>query len=442
METSTYSVDPSLPPQSRESEDAVIGSILINPAAFEEVEYLTAADFYIVRNGWIWSAFEKLHKTESRIDILTVSVELDKMGWLDEVGGVAYLSVLVNNIPSTLHIEAYAKIIKDKARRRNLLEQANSLARMAYDERSDISVAVDAVLDNITATASTKQDGAVHISAFTGQLVQEVDIRRENPDAIWGIRTGFYDFDNATGGMQDGELMILAGDSGVGKSMLAGQMAIQLAQGGWPGAYYSLEMTGTAVARRMVSGASKINTRKIKTGMLSDIEYGQFIDHIGQISGLPLFMSDASDWTIQQLRSDLVKLKRKYGIRWFILDYLLLMDALTDDEIAATTIVSKGLKKICRSLGISGIAVHSLNKLGMDNNKPVKSNLRGSGQVVFNADLICIMTKDECKPEFRKLTFSKGRELEVDMFYFNLIKKDTFPFFQNAVTKSVDLSQL
>jgi replicative DNA helicase len=441
-ETRTYNTGITLPPQNQDAEDAVIGSILINPSTYEEIAgTLVKDDFYILRNGQIWNTFEVLHQHRSQIDILTVSEELSREGILDEVGGVAYLSALVNNIPTTLHVEAYAKIVRDKSHRRKLLEDANRLARLAYDEKQDIITGTQDVIDRLVDN-STRKGGAVHISAFTGQLVQEVDIRRDNPTAIWGIQTGFYDFDAATGGLQDGELMIIAGDSGIGKSMLVGQLAVQMAAAGFPGGYYSLEMTGVAVARRMVSGMSKINTRKLKTGMLSEPEYRQFTEYIGRMSGLPLFMSDVADWNLLQLRSDLARLKREYGIRWFVLDYLYLMDAGTSDEIAASTIISKGLKLICRELKISGIAVASVNKLGMDNNKPTKSMLRGSGQSVFNSDILCMMTKDEINPNIRRITFTKGRELEIDMHFFDLIKKDAFPYFHNVVNKRIELEQL
>jgi replicative DNA helicase len=336
-----------------------------------------------------------------------------------------------------LYIVDYANVLRDKSKRRKYFELARKMVNIAHDEKADIDAEGARIVDHLI-EASARPGGAVHISAYTGQVIAEVDERRENPREYWGMRTGFIDFDNLTGGLQVGESMILSGEPGVGKSLLAMQIGIQLAEYGAPGIIYSLEMQGTAVARRMMSGKGQINTRKIKIGNLSDEEYASLLLVKSRIDNLPIWMSDASDWDLLGLRADLARMKRQQNISWFILDYLYLLNAGSGlNEIEATTILSKGIKAICKSLNLAGISIHSMSKSGMDTKVVGKSSLRGSGQIAYDADLICMLTKDEVEENVRHFQIVKGRELERDVNTFSLVKHNGYPFFGNAKTSKI-----
>ena len=407
-----------------DAEKALIGSILINPDAIHTIT-LDADDFYSDVHRKVWRTITALAAERRQIDIIIVS----------ESSGVDFveLSKMTDFTSFSFNAPEYALAVKDKARRRKVVDVASRLAKAAYteDERLDTTKYIDELINN----SARESSGAVHISAFTGQTLAELDEKIENPGADWGLQTGLVDFDAITGGLQTGESVILSGEPGVGKSLLAVQMGIQLGQHGSPGVIYSLEMQGKAVARRMISGESKINTRSIKAGTVTEAQYQDVRDAINRLNNLPVFMSDASSWTLTELHADMARLKRKEGIKWFLLDYLYLLDAGRNmNEIESTTVLSRGIKQICKSLDLAGITIHSMNKTGMDTNAVGKSMLRGSGQVVYDADLICMLTRDDTQESVRHFKIVKGRELAKDNPHFSLVKSAGFPYFGAAVT--------
>jgi replicative DNA helicase len=415
-----------------EAERAILGCILINPDSRFDIS-LREDDFFIERHRKVWAAMARLDASHSAIDVLTVS----------EASGIdiPYLSSLVDLIPTSLHIADYARVVGDKSKRRKYFDLARRMVNAAHDERSDIDAEGARIVDGLV-EASVRPGGAVHISAFTGQVMAEVDQRRVHPQEYWGLRTGFVDFDRLTGGVQPGESIILSGEPGVGKSLLVMQIGIQLAEHGAAGAIYSLEMQGTAVARRMISGAGKVNTRKIKLGNLDDEEYASLSLAKARIDNLPIWMSESGDWDLLGLRADLARMKRQQGIKWFILDYLYLLNAGPGlNEIEATTTLSRGIKVMCRSLDLAGITIHSMSKSGMDTKAIGKSSLRGSGQIAYDADLICMLTRDDVQENVRHFQIVKGRELERDVNTFSLIKHNGYPFFGSAETSKISLAR-
>jgi len=404
-----------------EAEKAVIGSVLLNPNARYEVD-ISPDDFFIERHRIIWDSVLKLDKDGSEIDIITLE-EKSKVEF-------QYLSSLIDNVPSALYIADYAKIVKSKAKRRKYFEIARELVRISHsdDDDSIVEPQVGRIVDNLI-SSNVRSDSAVHISIHTSQVLVEMEERHADPKEYWGMQTGFIDFDNITGGLQKSENFIVSGEAGIGKSLLTMQMGVQLAEHSYPGAIFSLEMQANAVSRRMMSSKSKVPTRKIKSGQYSDQDYHDVLNSKIELDNLPIFISQATELDLIALRADLARLKRSYGIQWFILDYMFLMNAgRVKDETEATTVISRGLKGICKSLDIAGISIHSLTK-DTGNGKP---NLRGSGQVRYDADLILLMAKDEKNPNEIICTFDKGRELERDKSNFSIIKQTGYPFFGNC----------
>jgi len=404
-----------------DAEKALIGSVLINPDMFYSV-MVDSTDFYIRRHGVIWDAFKKIIKEGTPLDILTVSDELRKVGRDKEVGGITYLSSLVDHIPYSYNAGAYAVIVRDKAMHRKVKVIAEKLVNCAHDERTDWAKELPKITEELVMSAQ-KPGGAVHIQKYVTELFNEVAEKRANPQEIWGLESGFKDFDRITGGLQKGENMILSGDAGMGKSMFSMQLAVQMAKAGHKGVIYSLEMFGKAVTRRMVSGVKNIPSRLLKKGTLTDAQWDGFMAGCEEINSLPIYLSDSSDWDIISLRADMMRMKMQYDIEWFVLDYLYLLNFGDMDENNSTLLASKGVKSICKTLNLAGIAIHSKSKSGL---------LRGSGQVRYDADLIIDITKDESDESMRVFTFGKGRELEVDTPRFYMRKLDQFPFFVPA----------
>lgn len=426
-----------------EAESAVIGAVMINPDLINYID-LRVDEFYIGKNKVVWKAITDLARAHTSVDFVTLTERLESSGKLDAVGGAAGLTAYLSDTTySSYNAKDYAAIVRDKARRRAILQAATDLAKLAHSE-NDIDAGISAHISALsTATQSSK--GAVQWSTYFDQLYDEAAERYADPRDTWGIPTGFAAFDRVTGGLQPSELMILSGEPGVGKSILAMQMASNMADNA-PGAIYSLEMTGRAVARRLVSAQAKIPTRAIKTGKLQDEEWEKLTRIIDILRNKPVYMSESETWTTASLRADLTRLKVQYQVKWFVVDYLYLMSDAGETETEKTQNISRGLKQICKALDLSGLAIHSMNKAGMQNGdtgkKPGQADLRGSAQVNYDADLICFLkeftpvTSQEkllIKPSemdnMNTLWFSKGRELENPRRYIHLVKQANYPYF-------------
>lgn len=426
-----------------EAEEAVISAVLVNPELIDYLD-LRADEFYIGKNKTVWDAISELARMHKSVDFVTLTERLEASGKLDLVGGAAGLAAYLTNASySSYNAKDYAGIIRDKAKRRAILQAANELAKLAHSD-TDIDAGISAHM-SVLSTATQSSQGAVQWATYFDALYDETSDRYADPRDTWGIPTGFATFDKVTGGLQSSELMILSGEPGVGKTMLAMQMGANMADNA-PGAIYSLEMTGKAVARRLVSAQAQIETRAIKTGRMKDDDWGKLTEAIDQLRGKPVYMSESETWTTASLRADLTRLKVQYQIRWFIVDYLYLMNDPGESEIEKTQNISRGLKHICKALDLSGLAIHSMNKAGMTNGdgkakKPGQADLRGSAQVNYDADLICFLKEfvpitsadNFVKPNehdnMRTLWFAKGRELENPRKYIHLVKRPNFPFF-------------
>lgn len=434
------------PPHSPHAEESLIGAAIINPATLEEVD-VQADDFYIHRNRMVWQALRDLSEKHIRADFVTLGELLDSRGQLEEIGGQARLAAMIADTPSSMGADDYARIVKDKAMRRRVIQAGTDLVKAAYSETASLD---DARTRAVTELASTVvlNGGAVHLSHYLGRVYDEVGAKADNPSDVWGIPSGFKDFDFITGGLQRGEVMLLSGEPGKGKTKLAGQMAINMGRANHPGAFYSLEMAGEAVARRMVSATARIETRKLKSGKLDDSEWPVFTNAIDEMVTYPIYLSDATHWRTDGLRADLSRLKRQAGIEWFVVDYLnLMMDGsgrLEDTE--RSKIISRQMKSICKDLELAGIIIQSMNKGGMEGSVPTLKNLSGASQVAFDADLVCFLVdhvpekNESANPCLRTVVFGKGRELANPRQYFHLVAFEGFPAFGDAAVERVDFS--
>jgi replicative DNA helicase len=415
---------------SREAEEAVVGSVLINPVTFTALG-LEPGHFFIQRHGMIWQAFNRLYSAGTAIDFITVGDELERAEQLNEIGGHAFLTKLVNNTPSSLHVEDYAKTVKDFAHRRTWKLTAERIVKLAMDKDSDLEVEASNIVDQLL-NAVQAEGSAVHISEYAQQVLEEAMERRLSPSDLWGIPTGFTDFDSITGGLQLSETLYISGEPGMGKSIMAAQMGFQMAANGYPGAIYSLEMPGAQVVRRRASADSKVLTRTIKTGKMDDGQFSQFLKVVEGYEQLPMYLSDSVHWTTASIRADLARLKIQHGIQWFVLDYAyLLRDGAGLSENDRTGMISGYLKAITRSLNVAGIVIHSLNKSGMGGGLPGGEHIRGSGQQFYDTDLLMFLVKSEI-PNTVTCVFGKGRELENPKQAFELRKLEGYPALANA----------
>jgi replicative DNA helicase len=425
-------------PYSKEAEEALLGAVLLNPDVIIELD-IDASDFYVHKNSMVWIAASTLFNRNVKPDMVTLTEELEQRKQLSEVGGSSFLAALLNWTPSALRAHEYADIVREHAQRRRAIQIATEIVKIAHDEKKDLGDAIAGAVDKLTQGIRPKI-GAQHISAYLDGFYERVLERGSTDKDDWGIPTGFIDYDKATGGGQAGEVLYLAGEPGIGKSILAMQMGIQMAEKGAPGVIYSIEMGSEQVIQRMVSAKARVETRKIKRGKMEGDEWTDFNTAIDELTGTPLYLCDASYLTTTSMRADLARLKLRHDIRWFVLDYLFLMSDHVgkDDDNYRTAMLSRRVKSIAREMKLFGITVNSVTKDGMDIDKtPSKKSLRGSGQMIHDADIVAFLVNhipdqyEKANDKLRTFVFSKGREMENPRQHFHLVKHEKYPAFGN-----------
>ena len=412
-------------PEAKESEKALLGAILIDPTILDRVS-ITPERFYDQGNREIYRTMRLIGSRD--LDHLTLSEALDRKGKIDQVGGDIYLAQLPSQCPQAYNFEVYERIIRDTAIRRFVIQVSSGLAKEAYNEQSNITDAISKAVSELVQSAKPK-GGAVAMTEFLTELYDEISERAENPKVVHGLETGLKDFDKITHGLQTGEELILAGQPGTGKSLLAFQLGCGMAANGHPGAVYALEMSGKAMVRRRLSAITKIPTYNMQSGVDIKSKWDALNKGAEELEPLPIYISDATDWTTLQLRADLSRLKQQNNISWFIVDY---MDLLHDNERSRDSIeksanLSRQIHGICKDLDIAGLVIQSLNKAGY-HQTPRMSNLSGSARVSYDADQIAIMSEDENMPNIVNVIWEKMRESDGNRAL-KLVKIPGFPAF-------------
>lgn len=422
---------------SREAEEAVIGAVLINPNVLYELSFLKPEHFFIQRIGWLWDACLSLDRRGTPIDLLTVMEEMRSRGQLDEAGGSPFLTALVNQVPTSLHAEHYGRIVEDRAVRRKSIAVANVIANFAADLKNDPQ-AIVAMSQEQTAALEMVGSGQslIKVDALLADTYRDVQERSKDPKEVWGLATGLPKLDKETGGHQRGELTHLVGKPAAGKTWLGLSWAIEFGKQA-PGAIFSLEMKSRTIGKRIMAGMSGVKTSALKSGFVKDHEWEKLAQAIEQVSKLPIWIDDGS-YDTAKLRATIAWAQKEYGVKWFVLDYALLL-ADPGEELEKSAATSANLKRICHDLDVCGVILHSVTKVGMESGEPSMGDQRGSGQQIHDADVQLFITElhdDErvagVEAEDRKrmatLWCSKGRELERSKFNIPLVRKGTSPF--------------
>jgi replicative DNA helicase len=411
-------------PESKESERALLGAILIDPTIMDRIS-ITPERFYDQGNREIYRTMRLIGSRD--LDHLTLTEALERKGKLDEVGGQVYLIRLPGECPQSYNFEVYERIIRDTAIRRFVIEVSGGLAKEAHNEQSNITDAISKAVSELVQSAKPK-GGAVAMAEFLSDLYEEITERSENPKVVHGLETGLKDFDKVTHGLQKGEELILAGQPGTGKSLLAFQLGCGMAGNGHAGAVYALEMSGKAMIRRRLSAITKIPTYNMQSGVDMKNRWDKLNKGAEELEPLPIYISDATDWTTLQLRADLSRLKQQNNVEWFILDYLdLLVDSYGKDRNEKSEYLSRQIHGICKDLDLAGLVIQSLNKGGYGTS-PKMSHLSGSHKVSYDADSIAILAEDESEENVVNLIFDKMRESDGNRAL-KLVKVAGFPAF-------------
>jgi replicative DNA helicase len=407
---------------SREAEEALIGALVIDPRLINEVD-IEIDDLHDAKAKLVLTALRALQERGEIEDAnaLSIAEELMRIEGGAQVGGLFALTEYATRCPQTYDLNAYSTIIREHAGRRRLVDMAGKLATAAYAPSADIEAVTASVLDGLVKNGRTSS-GAVSVKEVAGRLFDEVEAAQKNPTDYFGIPTGMAGFDKITSGMQRGEVTMLAGEPGVGKSSLAMQLCAGMALGvygrrGTPGAVYQLEMTSLATWRRLVALKARVSSKSMRAGRLTDEEMTRFVEAQAALSDLPIFISDRTDWTTLGLRSDLARLKAEHDIGWVLIDYMgLLKDEPHLDSTERSALVSDRVHDLAKDFNVSVLAVHDMTKAGVTGAVQGQAGLAGSRRVMYNADSIIFIKPVEGSAEDFKLEWAKFREDSADRY--------------------------
>ncbi len=373
-------------PHSREAEEAVVGAVLINPEAYYDVaQFLTGEDFYIHRLRWIWEAFTRLHESRTPIDLLTVADELERAGQLAEVGGPAFLTSLINQVPTSLNAESYGRIVEEHSVRRKMITAANKIASIAYNTETS----VDEVMgESEKAVFNVSEKRLRHdlqpIRSVLSDYYDRIDDLYKRPEEIHGVPTGFIDLDKMLTGLQPSDLLIIAGRPGQGKT---GFLLSVAKNAGLTHkkhvAIFSLEMSNEQVVQRLIAQETGIDSQRLRTGKLTQEEWPLFTHAIEVFSDTKIFLDDTPAITPLALRTKCRRLHMEFGIDLIIVDYLQLMtgDSRNDNRVQEVSFISRSLKVLARELNVPVLAAAQLSRAveQRTDKRPVLSDLRESG---------------------------------------------------------------
>lgn len=394
-----------VPPQSIEAEQSVLGGLLLDNSRWDSLaDKITAQDFYRREHRLIFKAISALSEENSPADVVTVSEWLEKSSELEAAGGLAYLGSLANNTPSAANIVAYADIVRERSIVRQLIQAAGEIANNAYVPEGRtapelLDYAEKRILD-ISEKGARRRGGFEPINALLTQAVDRIDVLYRSNSTISGVPTGFTDLDEITSGMQQSDLVIIAGRPGMGKTTLAMNIVENAAVGQkLPVAVFSMEMPGSQLAMRMMASLGRINAHRVRTGKLDDEDWPRLTSAVSLLSEAPIFIDDTPLLTPMEMRARARRIRREHGLGLIIVDYLQLMQIADNHENRATEIsnITRSLKSLAKELNVPVIAMSQLNRSleQRTDKRPVMSDLRESGAIEQDADVILFIYRDE-----------------------------------------------
>jgi replicative DNA helicase len=372
-------------PHNLEAEQAVLGSILLNRDAIVAVaSWLQAEYFYMQRHAQIYEAMLTCYNARVPPDIRTVSEELRRRDRLEGVGGVVYLAQLVDQVPTSYHVEYYARIVERTALLRKLIEAGGKIAALGYDEKDDLDITLDRAEQTLFEVSQRRNaQDFVHIGQVIDAYYEQINYLQEHRGEVVGVPTGYRDLDQITGGLQRSDLIILAARPGVGKSSLCMSLAynVALMHQGTVGVF-SLEMSRDQLVQRLLSMETQIDTHRLRMGHLREDEMERVISAMGRLAAAPIYIEDTAGLSITEVRSKSRRLQSQAGVDLLIIDYLQLMQGRrTDNRVQEVSEISRGLKALAREINVPVIALSQLSRAveGRTSHVPMLSDLRESG---------------------------------------------------------------
>ena len=397
-----------MPPHSTEAEQAVLGGLMLDNSAFDRIaDVLREEDFYRHDHRLIWRQIAKLVEKTQPADVVTVIEALQNSGHAEEAGGLSYLNALATETPSAANIRRYAEIVRDRSVLRRLISTSDEIATAALNPQGrDTKQLLDEAESKIfqIAEEGARGDGGFqYLQDLLGKVVERIDqlYHQDNVSDVTGVPTGYVDLDRMTSGMQPGDLVIVAGRPSMGKTSFAMNIGEHVAiEQQLPVAVFSMEMGATQLATRMLCSSGRLDQQRIRTGRLLDDDWPRLTSAIAKMQEAPLHIDETPALTALELRARARRLARQCGkLGLIIIDYLQLMSASSTGENRATEIseISRSLKALAKELDCPVIALSQLNRSleQRPNKRPVMSDLRESGAIEQDADVIIFIYRDE-----------------------------------------------
>ncbi len=417
-----------VPPHSIEAESSVLGGLLLDNGAWDRVgDLLAEGDFYRHEHKLIFTSMEQLINASKPADVITVYENLQSLGKAEEIGGLVYLNSLAQYVPSASNIRRYAEIVRERSILRKLVSASDEIATNAFNPQGK---PVDKILDeaeqkifHIGEEGTRMKQGFQSMDALVVELLDRVTEMADNPNDVTGVRTGFYEFDKMTSGLQPGDMIVLAARPSMGKTSLAINIAEHVAiEEGLPVAVFSMEMGASQLAVRIVGSIGRIDQGHLRTGRLTDEEWPRLTEAIEKLRTVSLHIDETPGLTTSELRANARRLARQYGrLGLIVVDYLQLMSVSSGmaDENRATAVgeISRGLKMLAKELKCPVIALSQLSR-GVESRtdkRPMMSDLRESGAIEQDADIIMFIyrddyyNKDSKEPGVAEVIISKHR---------------------------------
>ncbi len=393
-----------LPPQSIEAEQSVLGALLIDRDAVVEVaEFLHPADFYRNHHGTIFGAILELFERREPVDIVTVAEALERADQLEQIGGSAYLTSLINMTPTAVNATHYARIVERKAVLRNLIAAAGKIAGIGYEESADVDESIDRAEQELFSVSQKRvSSGFSPLRALLHAAYDRLDFLHEHKGEISGIRTGFADIDAMTTGLQKSDLILVAARPSIGKTSLALNFAEHAAvREGKTVGIFSLEMSKEQLVLRLLSSVANIDSQRLRTGFLEEMDFTRLAPAMNALSEAPVYIDDTPNISTMELRTKARRLQAESGLDLLIVDYLQLMQSSVvsrdANRVQEVSEISRGLKSLARELEVPVVALSQLSRQTemRESKEPRLSDLRESGTLEQDSDLVMMLWREK-----------------------------------------------
>jgi replicative DNA helicase len=430
-------------PANPEAEEAVLGSLLIDPDAVLKVaSFLEDEDFYRERNGWIYRAILDLHERREPADFVTLCDELERRKILQEVGGAGYITQLINNVPSAAYVEHYGHIVERTATLRRLIDAAGQIVALAYEESQEVDEVVDRAEQIVFNVAERRvRRDLAPVRQVMHEVVDRIDYLHRHQGQILGVPSGFTQLDRLLGGFQKSDLIILAARPAVGKTSLSLNFALNAARRFRKVvAYFSLEMSSEQLVQRLLSMETGIDQQRLRKGEIDDHDWDMLMAAAGELSGTMLYIDDTPAMSALELRTKARRLQAEHGLDLIVVDYLQLMrgDNKSENRVQEISYISRALKGLARELEAPVIALSQLSRAveSRTDHKPMLSDLRESGSIEQDSDIVMFIYREDLHKE----TSEKKNIADIIVAKHRNGPTDTIPlYFRRELTKFENL---